>query len=67
MSWFRLRTNGMRGCSGVPPLPVWLGSCPIPLPPYLHAVRLGRTLLGRSPLGAGGAEDGVPLLLHAVR
>ena len=66
--WFRPRTNGVRGCSGgAPPLPHWLESCLIPHLPTLHTVRLGHTLLGRSPLGAGGAGSGVPLSVHAVR
>ena len=52
---------------GCPPLPLWLGSCPIPLSPSLHAVRLGHMLLRRSPLVSGGAGAGVPLSVHAVR
>ena len=44
----RMACAAAQGC---PPLPLWLESCPIPLPLSLHAVRLGRTLLGGVPYG----------------
>ena len=51
---------------GWPPLPFWLGSCPILPPSYLHSVHLGRTLLGGSPLVVGVGMGGPPSV-HAVR
>ena len=51
---------------GWPPLPLGLGFCPILLPPSLHAVLWGCTLLGGSPLVVGFGL-GAPPSLHAVR
>ena len=44
------RTHLLRGC---PPLPFWLGSCPLLSSSSLYAVLWGRTLLGGSPWGVG--------------
>ena len=67
ISWFRPRTNSVRGCLGcAPPSPSGWGPAPSH-PPSLHAVRLGRTLLRSSHLYAGGTGDGAPLSVHAVR
>ena len=50
---------------GWPPLPFWMGSCPFLPSLSLHAVRLGCTLLGGSPLVVGVGLGATPSV-HAV-